>query len=102
MNRKPTSTRGFFGPVMEILLELQRMGVQIFIATHDYLVLKQLDLQATDQDQVKYHVLHRHESSEELQCNTVDSYLEIDPNIIDDAFGEIYDLEIQRSIGHCQ
>ena len=91
-----------FGPVIEILLELQRMGVQIFVATHDYLILKQLDLQATDQDQVQYHVLHRHESSRKLQCNTVDSYLEIDPNAIDDAFGEIYDLEIQRSIGHHQ
>ena len=89
-----------FGPVMETLLELQRMGVQIFIATHDYVILKQLDLQATDQDQVQYHVLHRDEVSKELLCNTVDSYLEIDPNAIDDTFGEIYDLEIQRSIGN--
>ena len=34
-----------FGPVVEILLELQRQGVQIFVSTHDYLILKQLDLQ---------------------------------------------------------
>ena len=89
-----------FGPVIETLLELQRMGVQIFIATHDYVILKQLDLQATGGDQVQYHVLHRDEVSKKLLCNTVDSYLEIDPNAIDDAFGEIYDLEIQRSIGN--
>ena len=47
-----------FGPVVEILLELQRQGVQIFIATHDYLILKQLDLQTTDKDQVAYHALY--------------------------------------------
>ena len=91
-----------FGPVIEILLELQRMDVQVFIATHDYVILKQLDLQTTGQDQVQYHVLHRHEASKELQCNTVGSYLEIDPNSIDGAFGEIYDLEVRRSIGNRQ
>ena len=88
-----------FGSVTEILLELQRMGVQIFIATHDYVILKQLDLQATNRDKILYHVLHRQEKSKELLCNTVGSYLEIDPNTIDDAFGEIYDLEMRRSIG---
>lgn len=87
-----------FGPVIEILLELQRMDVQVFIATHDYVVLKQLDLQTKGQDQVKYHVLNRHEASKKVQCRTVNSYLDIDPNAIDEAFGEIYDLEIQRSI----
>ena len=48
-----------FAPVVEILLELQRQGVQIFIATHDYLILKQLDLQTTPVDQVTYHALYR-------------------------------------------
>ena len=87
-----------FGPVIEILLELQRQGVQIFIATHDYLILKQLDLQTTDADEVAYHALHRDESGE-LVCNTTDSYLDIDPNAIADAFSEVYDLEIRRSFG---
>lgn len=88
-----------FTPVVEILLELQRIGVQIFIATHDYVILKQLDLQATSQDKIQYHVLHRKEESEDLVCNTVGSYLEIEPNVIDEAFGQIYSLEIQRSLG---
>ena len=57
-----------FGPVVEILLELQRQGVQIFIATHDYLILKQLDLQTTDKDQVAYHALYRDETGEVI-CN---------------------------------
>lgn len=87
-----------FGPVVDILLELQRQGVQIFIATHDYLILKQLDLQSTIGDEVTYHALHRDESGE-LVCNSTDSYLAIDPNAIAEAFSDVYNLEIQRSLG---
>ena len=36
-----------FGPVMNILLELQRDGVQVFLATHDYLILEELGPQKT-------------------------------------------------------
>ena len=87
-----------FGPVVEILLELQRQGVQIFLATHDYLILKQLDLQTTDKDQVAYHALYRDETGE-VVCKSTGSYLDIDPNAIADAFSDVYDLEIQRSLG---
>jgi len=86
-----------FGPVIEILLELQRQGVQIFIATHDYLILKQLDLQTRREDNVVYHALYRNEQGE-IVCNSTHSYLAIDPNAIADAFSEVYDLEIGRSL----
>ena len=35
-----------YGVVIDVLLELQRLGVQVFLATHDYVILKELDLQA--------------------------------------------------------
>ena len=31
-----------YGVVMKVLLELQRAGVQVFFATHDYVMLKEL------------------------------------------------------------
>ena len=90
-----------FGPVVEILLELQRQGVQIFVATHDYLILKQLDLQARKGDRVSYHALYRDDDSGDLVCNSTDSYFSIDPNAISEAFSDVYDQEIRRSIeGH--
>jgi len=33
-----------FGVLIEIFLELQCLGVQVFLATHDYVILKELDL----------------------------------------------------------
>ena len=90
---------GLFGPVIEILLELQRMGVQIFIGTHDYAILKELDLQKREGDELAFHSLYRESDSGEIACHTAHIYLEIHPNAIADAFTDLYDREVKRSLG---
>ena len=87
-----------FGVVMDILLELQRAGTQIFIATHDFVTLKELDLRKADSDDVTFHSLYKDEESGELACNTTSSYLDIHPNAIMEAFDDLYDREIKRSL----
>ena len=87
-----------YGVVIQTLLELQRAGVQIFLATHDYVILKELDLRLKDTDQVAYHALYRDET-EEIACNTTGHYLGIRPNAIMDTFTDLYDREIDRSLG---
>ena len=84
-------------PLVGVLLELQRLGVQVFIATHDYVLLKQLDLQQANTDEIQYHALHRDRNGH-LACNSTGAYLDIDPNAIDEAFGTIYDEEVKRSL----
>ena len=86
-----------FGSVIEILLELQRMGVQIFIATHDYVILKELDLQKKEGDKLAFHSLYR-DGDGELACHTSVSYLNIHPNAIAEAFTDLYDREGERSL----
>lgn len=65
---------------MEVLLKLQRMGVQIFIATHDYVLLKEFEMAAETDDKISYHSLCltdngiSHESSDTLaglSCNPI-------------------------------
>ena len=85
-------------PLVGVLLELQRLGVQVFVATHDYVLLKQLDLQQEDADEVRFHALHR--EGDNIVCNSTDAYLDIEPNAIDEAFGEIYDAEVKRHLRH--
>lgn len=87
-----------FKVVMGVLLELQRAGVQVFFATHDYVILKELDLQMTEEDAVAFHSLYRDESGE-IACHTTDRYLGIHPSAIDEAFDDIYDRQIRRSLG---
>ena len=86
-----------FGTVVETLLELQRAGAQIFLATHDYVILKELDLRKESSDQVAFHSLYR-STKGEIECDTVSSYLDIDPNAIADAFDSLYDREVERSL----
>ena len=86
-----------FNTVMAVLLELQRAGVQILFATHDYVMLKELDLQMTEEDQVAFHTLYRDETGE-IACHTTNRYLEIQPNPIGEAFDHLYDRQIERSM----
>ena len=87
-----------FKVVIEVLLELQRAGVQVFFATHDYVILKELDLQMKEDDHVAFHSLYRDETGE-IACHTTDRYLDIHPNAIGEAFDDLYDRQIERSLG---
>ena len=88
-----------YGPVIEILLNLQRMDVQIFIATHDYAILKELDLRKKGDDRIAFHSLYRDSDSSEITVHTADTYLDIHPNAIAEAFDDLYDREVIRSLG---
>ena len=83
-----------FGPVVEILVELQRTGVQIFIATHDYGILKELELRGEEEDEIVYHSLYREDG--EIACRTAGAYLDIHPNAIAEAFTNLYDRQVKR------
>lgn len=85
--------------IVEILLELHRTGVQIFLATHDYFLLKEFDLQMREIDQIKFHALYRDEETGDIAIQSTSNYLEIHPNAIDDTFADLIDREIERSMG---
>lgn len=46
----------------------EQTGVQIFISTHDYAVLKEFDLKYQDQDQPTFHSLFRDTESDEIKA----------------------------------
>lgn len=85
--------------LVEILLELSRNGQQIVLATHDYVLLKWLDL-LTDKkkdDHVKFHVLQRCEDGK-ISVYSTDDYGQLVTTGISKTFGELYDAEIERSL----
>ena len=87
-----------FGPLMAILLELQRNGVQVFLATHDYVILEELDLQKEKTDAVAFHSLYHQGEDKDIACNTANGYPEIHPNAIAETFDDLYDREVERSL----
>lgn len=86
------------GQVVEVLLQLQRMGVQIFLATHNYVLLKEFDLRSRQDDQIRYLSLFRDEMGA-VQTVASDHLAGVDPNLIIDTYSSLYDREIVRSLG---
>ena len=83
---------------VEIILNLQRIGVQIFISTHNYIVLKEFDLQSHIEDSIIYNSLYRDKENNIIKISSTSNYLDINPNAIDDAFGYIIDREIKKTM----
>jgi AAA15 family ATPase/GTPase len=86
------------GEVVEVILELQRMGVQVFLTTHNYVLLKEFDLRQKEGDVIRYLSLYRDEQKA-VVANASDSYTGIDPNAIAGTFSDLYDRELMRSLG---
>ena len=86
-----------FKPVVQVLLELQRSGVQIFVATHDYVILKEIDLQMERSDRVQFHSLHK-DGSGMIVNSSASSMAQIEPNMILQTFSSLYDREVERSL----
>lgn len=87
------------GLVIEILLELQCLGVQIFFATHSYFVLAETDLQSRPEDSVRYFSLYHEEESDAVKCSVTEDFDLIEPNQILDTMTSLYDRDVERALG---
>ncbi len=86
------------GHVVETILELRRLGVQVFLATHNFSVLKELELRRREDDGVQYHALFRDPQTGRIDCRTSSNYLSMSPNLIEQSIGELFDREVQRAV----
>lgn len=87
------------GHVVETILELRRLGVQVFLATHNFSVLKELELRRREEDAVRYHALYRDGRTGRIDCLTSSDYLSMSPNLIEQSIGDLFDRQIQRTLG---
>lgn len=84
------------GEVVEILLALARHGVQVFVATHDYVFLKELDLRKNESDKVAFHALHRETQDGGVKVSTTSTLATLHPNVIRDTYLSLLDREAAR------
>jgi len=80
--------------LVEILLELSRNGVQIFLATHDYFLPKYIEVLAKENDEVAFHSLYTTES-EGVKCETQSKFSFLEHNAIIDEKIRLYETEIE-------
>ena len=85
--------------VVQVLLELQRMGVQVFIATHDYVTLKELDLRRKQTDNLVFHSFYRPQRNEGVVVESKSHYQDLEENAITDTFLNLYNTTLKKSLG---
>jgi energy-coupling factor transporter ATP-binding protein EcfA2 len=87
--------------LVQVLLELSRNGQQIVLATHDYVLLKWLDLliDRGKEDHVRFHALYRDPDTLEMAVESADSYSLISKSAISDTFAELFDEDVARALG---
>lgn len=87
--------------LVQVLLELSRNGQQIVLATHDFVLLKWLDLliDKGKEDHVRFHALYRDPDTQRLAVESTDSYSLISKSAISDTFAELFDEDVARALG---
>ena len=83
--------------VIGAILALTRAGIQVFMATHSYVILKELDLQAKQTDSIRFFGF-QHEDNE-TTVNATDDFALLEPNPILEQYDRLYDLELTRATG---
>jgi len=87
--------------LVQIILELARMGQQFVISTHDYVLLKWFDLlmDKSLEDHILFHALYRDEETDEIRLESTDNYLEISPNAISDTYNDLTRAQAKKKLG---
>ena len=83
--------------MVEAILSLTRRGVQVFLATHSYVILKEIDLQAQKSDTVRYFAFQPADNGTTVQAT--EDFAQLSPNPILDQYASLYDRELTRSTG---
>lgn len=80
--------------IAEMLLMLQRDGVQVFISTHDYFLAKYIEVKRCKEDNVMYHSLYKDETENVIRHENSDDFNMLEHNDILDIFRQLYREEI--------
>jgi predicted ATP-dependent endonuclease of OLD family len=85
--------------LVKVLLILQKAGTQIFLATHDYVLLRRIEQMKETDSEVVFHSLYHDKEDGEIKCSSTAEFSQINPFAILEAYDEIYDEEIIKSLG---
>ena len=83
--------------LVEILLELSRQGVQMFLTTHDYLFAKYFEVKRRKGDNVLFHSFYKTE--EGVKNETNENFRDLKVNPIIAAFDSLMDEVLEHNLG---
>lgn len=83
--------------LVDMLLELQRNGVQIFISTHDYIFAKYLEVKRSKEDKVLFYSLFQTDHGVQIEKNV--SFKDLKENPIVKAFDQLLVKVFNNNLG---
>jgi AAA15 family ATPase/GTPase len=83
--------------LVDILLELSRNGVQIFVATHSEILSSYFAVNRRSGDEVMFTALYK--DGEKVKANTSDRFDLLEPNNLKDEPVKLYKKEIVKGLG---
>lgn len=78
------------------ILALARGGVQVFLATHSYVILKELEVQMTAEDSVRFFALEK--TDDGTIVRPADRYLDLKPNLIEDQYASLFERALEKRL----
>jgi len=82
---------------VDVLLELSRNGVQIFIATHSELFASYFAVNRNKCDNVTFTSLYK--DGEQIKANTSDRFDFLEPNNLNAEVVKLYKKELRKGLG---
>jgi predicted ATP-dependent endonuclease of OLD family len=83
--------------LIEILLELQNGGVQIFIATHSYEVARWFELKSNSENVIKYFNMQKNNAV--ITVESAENYKDLENNPIEKAGNILFDAVVEKANG---
>jgi wobble nucleotide-excising tRNase len=84
--------------LVDILFELQRMGVQIFAATHDYLFAKYLEIRKEVESKLLFHALYQDKTGKGIQAESNTNFTLLNNNAITEQTVKLYEEAVRRAM----
>lgn len=85
---------GFISVIAELLLELQKNGVQIFLSTHSYSLAKYIDIKKKDENDVNFFSLYKNSDNKSVSCEKATQFSLLNNNPIMKTYLDIYREEL--------
>ena len=81
----------------DMLFTLQKSGIQIFVATHNYVLAKYLELKKSNNNHIRFHSLYK--SGGSIAVESTETFRDLKHNAIADAYNKLLDEVFNEKIG---
>jgi ABC-type histidine transport system ATPase subunit len=83
--------------VVDIILELAKNGVQMFLATHDYNIARYLDVRKDKSVPVMFYNLSK--TAGGIECKSSPDYIKLPDNLLESASTDLFNAVVAGAMG---